>query len=142
MHAAEVSRAELVVMISAAAEGLPSSLSDPSEVEAYADKLQTAARFEVVRKGNVLLGLIAYYANDLSTRQAFITLVSVAPSARKCGIAGALLGAVIDRVRGEGFNSIALKVLIGNQAAKALYAKHKFRVMATDQVQHLMKRDI
>lgn len=135
-------RPELISMIAAAAEGLPPVFREVTAVEAYADKLLSAARFEVARDDDQVVGLVAYYANDLSTRQAFITLVSVAPTARKRGIAARLVSQVITRCENEGFKTISLQVLSNNAAANALYSKYDFAHVSTQDGQHTLIRTL
>lgn len=135
-------RAELISMIAAAAEGLPPVFREVTAVEAYVDKLLSAARFEVIRDDDQVAGLVAYYANDLTTRRAFITLVSVAPAARKRGIAARLVSQVITRCENEGFKEVTLQVLEDNEAANALYEKHHFYRVSTQDGQHTLMRTL
>ncbi len=52
--------------------------------------------------------------------------VAVAPDARRGGIAEALIGSLIARLRENGVRSLSLEVRVSNDAARALYEKLGF----------------
>jgi ribosomal protein S18 acetylase RimI-like enzyme len=72
-------------------------------------------------------GLVAYYCNDESTRQAFVTLVLVNPLDRGLGLGAALLSCVLSMARSRGFTTCRLEVARENEAAQALYRSLGFR---------------
>ena len=53
-------------------------------------------------------GLVAYYCNDESTRQAFVTLVLVNPLDRGLGLGAALLSCVLSMARSRGFTTCSV----------------------------------
>ena len=74
-------------------------------------------------------GFVAFYANDLATRQAYITLVLVDPRDRGAGVGRALTACVLDLARRRGFTSCRLEVARDNHAAHAMYRALGFRVI-------------
>jgi ribosomal-protein-alanine N-acetyltransferase len=59
--------------------------------------------------------------------------LGVVPSARRRGVAAALLGHWIGAMRGDGCRRLLLEVSARNQAARALYEQAGFQVYATRQ---------
>lgn len=55
----------------------------------------------------------------------------VAPHGRGRGVGDALVAAVLDRAAGWGAHRLALHVVIGNDAASALYRRHGFADLGT-----------
>jgi ribosomal-protein-alanine N-acetyltransferase len=58
-----------------------------------------------------------------------VTNVAVRPSARRQGVARALLGSVIDNARARGFKIVVLEVRPSNHHALTLYESFGFRVV-------------
>lgn len=101
-------------------------LSSRVDIEAYAQKLAARSeRFEAWSDG-VLVGLLAVYCNDLDSRVAYITNVSVMPVSRGQGIASQLIARCVENVTVIGHAAIELEVDTRNQAAARLYEKHGF----------------
>jgi ribosomal protein S18 acetylase RimI-like enzyme len=76
-------------------------------------------------------GFVAFYCNDESIKQAFITLVLVDPRDRGLGIGSALVRRVLDLAKSRGFMSCRLQVAQRNGAAHAMYRSLGFRVVET-----------
>jgi len=74
-------------------------------------------------------GFVAFYCNDMSTKQAFITLVLVDPRDRGRGIGRSLVGCVLDMAKRRGFTSCRLEVAKRNDVAHAMYLSLGFRVV-------------
>ena len=74
-------------------------------------------------------GFVAYYCNDETTKQAYITLVLVDPRDRGLGIGQSLVACVLDQARRRGFTSCRLEVMRDNAAAQAMYRSLGFRVV-------------
>jgi ribosomal protein S18 acetylase RimI-like enzyme len=105
---------------------IPAIATYVKDVDAYADKIREyAERIEKWENGK-LAGLIAFYANDPSREEAFITSLSVSPSFTGRGIASELLERCHDFCQGKGFARLSLEVSPLNVAAMKLYEKHKF----------------
>ncbi|MGX6649009.1 GNAT family N-acetyltransferase [Maricaulaceae bacterium MS644] len=103
-------------------------LSTTVDIEAYALKIAAnAERFEAWA-GDSLAGLVAAYCNAHDRDSAFVTNVSVLPSAQGQGIAAQLIKACIDHARTAGFSQLLLEVNAANEAAAALYRRSGFLV--------------
>lgn len=97
------------------------------DLDAYLDKLASRAEILADTLAGRCRGFVAFYANNLTTRQAFITLVLVAPEARGVGLGGTLVKAVLSVCRGRGFETCQLEVRRDNAAALAMYRGLGFR---------------
>lgn len=101
-------------------------LSDRVVIGDYARKIATLAeRFEAWSAGT-LIGLVAIYCNDLETRVAHITSVSVLNKWAGKGIASQLMAQCIDHAKAAGMRKIVLEVAKENVPAIRLYEKCGF----------------
>jgi ribosomal protein S18 acetylase RimI-like enzyme len=74
-------------------------------------------------------GFVAFYCNDESSRQAYITLVLVDPRDRSTGLGQSLVRQVLDLAKRRGYRSCRLEVAKQNEAAYAMYTSIGFRVV-------------
>lgn len=101
-------------------------LSTRTDLQTYANKLQTrAARFEAW-DGTALVGLVAIYCNAPDLIAAFVTNVSVLPDHTGRGIAARLMSDCIEYVTELGFARLELEVSVDALAALRLYKRVGF----------------
>jgi ribosomal protein S18 acetylase RimI-like enzyme len=101
-------------------------LSGRVAISDYARKIaKLAERFEAWSEGT-LIGLVAIYCNDLKTRVAHITSVSVLNQWTGKGIASQLMEQSIDHAKAAGMRKIVLDVAKENVPAISLYEKYGF----------------
>lgn len=100
-------------------------------------RLQRRAMF-AARVGDQYLGLVGGQTAD---EQGTADLLSmwVAPQARRAGVGSALVRAVIDWAREQGFHQVKLWFTEGNEAAERLYLRHGFKL--TGERQHIRPND-
>ncbi len=98
----------------------------------YAKKIGARAWTFEAWSGDALVGLVAAYLDDRSTRTGFITSVSVAKEFMGSGIASTLLARCLARSREEGMVAIALEVSRESRAAIHLYEKLGFAELERD----------
>lgn len=99
------------------------------DLEAYLAKLGDRAEILSDCAGGRCRGFVAFYCNDQSTRQAYITLVLIAPDQRGTGLGRSLVACVLEIARRRGFGSCRLEVAKRNAAAHAMYGSVGFRVV-------------
>lgn len=99
------------------------------DLPAYLAKLGEHAEIVSDTAAGRCRGFVAFYGNNLETRQAFITLVVVDPRDRGTGLGKALVACVLAIARQRGFASCRLEVAKDNQAAYDLYSKQGFHVV-------------
>lgn len=107
------------------------------DVETYLARLGERAELLSVADGPRCRGFVAYYANDYASKQAFITLVLVAPEDRGLGLGRSLVTCVLDIVKRRGFTSCRLEVATANTTAQAMYGQLGFHT-----VEHRAGKDL
>lgn len=97
--------------------------ADPWNSEAMAGILATPGMRGLLgtRQGPEALALVRFAADE-----AEILTLGVVPSARRLGLGGQILDAVIDLVRRRGSRALFLEVAVDNTAARRLYAGRGF----------------
>src|SRR6266851_4700971 len=95
----------------------------------YLAKLGDKAEILSDSAGERCRGFVAFYCNDQTTKQAYITLVLVDPRDRGLGIGRTLVACVLDLAKRRGFTSCRLQVARHNEAAHAMYRALGFRVV-------------
>lgn len=108
-----------------------------TDLEPYLTKLGLRAEVLADSVDGRCRGFVAYYCNDLATKQAFITLVLVDPRDRGTGLGQALVGGVLDIARRRGFTSCRLHVAPDNTAAQ-----HTYRALGFSRVEDAGGKDL
>ncbi len=109
------------------------ALSDRVVIPDYAQKIASkATRFEAWSNGT-LIGLVAAYCNDLKTRIAHITSVSVMKGWTGKGIAAKLMSQCIEHAKAAGMRQVGLEVAADNVPAIKLYEKSGFAAGMLDE---------
>lgn len=101
-------------------------LSSRLDLPAYAAKLCRLARRVELWEGEVLVGLVALYANALPPDDAFISSVSLEPSWRGQGWADRLLDTACQLAQAAGLGGVSLELHCDNLPARRLYERHQF----------------
>lgn len=112
------------------------------DLDAYLRKLDQHAEVLSVTQGTRCRGFVAYYCNDLTTRQAYITLVLVAPEDRGSGLGRALVLGVLAICKNRGFATCRLEVRADNTAASAMYRSLDFVPISSRGDVQIMERAI
>lgn len=96
------------------------------DIDIYAQKIYNNADTFEAWHGEILIGLVAVYCNDVE-KTAYITSVSVNDNFINKGVASNLLKKCIGHVESLHLNEIALKVNILSDKARKLYEKFDFQ---------------
>jgi ribosomal protein S18 acetylase RimI-like enzyme len=96
------------------------------EVEDYVKKIAENAVVLNYYKNSNLIGFIAYYANDSSKKNAFLTMLMIDKSSRGLGLGKLLLNSSISDLSNQGFLNYKLEVLKKNTKAIKLYLSYGF----------------
>ena len=79
-------------------------------------------------------GLLSLLDRDIENKRFLMDGIFVAHDARGQGVGSALLHAIMTEGRARGYPSLRLDVIDTNPRAKALYARHGFQTLKTDQL--------
>jgi len=109
------------------------------DLEAYLAKLADRAEILSDNVAGRCRGFVAFYCNDESTKQAYITLALVDPRDRGLGIGRALVACVLDLARRRGFTSCRLEVAKHNEVVHAMFLSMGFRVVEERAHKHLFE---
>lgn len=101
------------------------------DLDNYANKLFSHAIIFEASTNNKLIGLVAGYFNDHSTRCGYITNVSVISDYQSCGIASNLIKKCLSYSRTVGFEAIKLSVHKKNVKAVQFYLRNGFQQLET-----------
>jgi ribosomal protein S18 acetylase RimI-like enzyme len=101
-------------------------LSTRLELKNYALKLKKFAIHFCAFQNETLVGLLACYFNDPTTKIAFISTVSIIKEFQGKGLANRLLTTIKKYSINNGFNQIRLKVHISNRPAIKVYSANGF----------------
>lgn len=102
------SHEELSALLSIFGDFLPRRLSLNQDLEAYADKLAANAEVAYAMSGGDIVGMLALYANEKSSKRAFLPLITVLPTYRGQGIGATMLQRAIAEARSRNMKSVAL----------------------------------
>ena len=117
-------------------------LSSRTDLTMFAEKLVKYADFVVAKIDDKIAGLMAYYANDTESKQAYITSVSVLEAYRGNGLASKMLDAVIDDIASKSFKKVCVRTEVYNHSAINLYNKHGFVIEQKENSKLLFGQDL
>lgn len=101
---------------------------DVGNLNNYIDKIKNKAELIAHIVEGVCVGFIAFYANDETQENAFITMVMIRSDMRGRKIAGSLLTAVLENLKSRGFKFCNLEVRTNNTNAIKLYENFGFKI--------------
>ena len=111
-------------------EYLPYSLTEMRvDLDEYMRKIVAHACIDLaLSPDGKIVGIQAYYANDMVTRKAYATFFSLDPECRGTGIAKLMMQSLVDTSKAHGMSVIEGKVARDNVRAQTLYGKFGFSV--------------
>jgi ribosomal protein S18 acetylase RimI-like enzyme len=112
------------------------------DLDQYAEKLWNHAILLVARKNHHVIAFCAMYANDFSTRQAYLAQLVVAQSNQGSGVGQALLTRAIEIAKERSMTSLKLEVFNDNPQAIGFYKKNGFLVEEVNHLSQFMVKPI
>lgn len=110
------------------------------DLNAYVDKIMEKACIISVMEENVLLGFLAYYANDHENKNAFLSMVVISPSVRKMGYGRRLVDFFIADLILKGFKRCLTEVSVSNIKAINICKKVGFSQIGTKDKYLIMEK--
>ena len=104
------------------------SLQKKDAIEFFAEKFSKNAN--VIMAENIekkCMGFIAYYANNLESKTAYITMIATLPEYRGKHIGQSLMDYCKKDITAKGFSFIRLEVGKNNHIAQHFYKKNNFK---------------
>ena len=88
------------------------------------------------------IGFTAFYANNITDREAYISLIAVDQNYRKTGIGSVLLDFIFDDLKKHGLNIVRLEVYKNNNVGITFYEKNGFTYLcdAHENSQYMIKK--
>lgn len=111
--------------------------------DSYVQKLaEGAENFCVYNEEGKPIGFIAFYANNLETRTAYISQLVVKTQNQKSGIGKQLIERCFQEAKAKNMNCIRLEVRNDNVNAQQFYKRMGFIKESSKETSSYMKRDI
>lgn len=101
-------------------------------IDEYLVKIKEKAEILIHYIDGRCAGFVAFYCNDQQAKQAFITLLLVAPGFRGKKVASFLLDGLFSLARSRGFATCQLEVNNDNFVAITMYEKFGFRSVLSE----------
>jgi ribosomal protein S18 acetylase RimI-like enzyme len=115
-------------------------LSSIVELSSYANKLGSSAKFVTCRHNNMIVGVIAYYSNDI-TQQIYIPYICVDRLYQGNGIAKNLFNFLEDNICHD-YKEMVLEVRKTNLVAYNLYLTLGFTIKECEGEKFLMSKSL
>lgn len=96
------------------------------DIEIYVDKLLKNAEIILHYSNNVLVGCLAFYANDHINKKAFISFIGIKNTHRDKGLGMILLTSSMLYLKKNNFNEYGLEVIKKNENAIKFYLNQGF----------------
>ena len=110
------------------------------DLKAYSEKLYAHASFVVCSEGKDVKGFTAFYKN-VDAKQLYVTLICVDKQFQGQGL-GSKMFEVLESLKSEGFDTIALEVVKTNRIAYHFYKKHGFVELEDRGEKFLMRKTL
>ena len=100
--------------------------SNVKTLNEYAEKLITNAHIFICENNKLIVGAIAFYANDFVNNVSYIPILGISGNYRKLGIGKLLINSCLDYVLKMGISKVRVETWDNNDAAINLYKKSGF----------------
>lgn len=131
---------ESFLLLMKKADKLFTPISVRIDLKAYSEKLYAYASFVVCCEGKDVKGFTAYYKN-VDAKQLYVTLICVDKQLQGQGLGSKMLE-ILESLKDEGFEAIALEVVKTNQTAYHFYKKHGFIELEDRGEKFLMRKTL
>ena len=125
-----ISERELVDFIEISSNEFKPPLSHRMKIDDYCKKLIDKASLFIARENDIVVGIAAFYCNDQTEKQAYLSYFYVRPKNRNQGIGQMLLRKAILHSQTCGMKSMKVETWHDNRAI-SLYRRNGFRQQGT-----------
>ena len=125
-----ISKRKLIEFIENSSDEFKPPLSHRIKIDDYCKKLIDKASLCIRKENGIVVGIAAFYCNDQTEKQAYLSYFYVRPEKRNRGIGQMLLRKAILHSQTCGMRSMMLETWHDNRAI-SLYRRHGFRQEGT-----------
>lgn len=130
----DINHNEVVNFIMSIDDEFSPNISERYNIADYVKKLTKLATFIHVRtRSNTLIGILAFYANDIENHNAFISILGVKKNHRKKGVAKQMLTMLFKYLNTKEFETVSLEVSPDN-VARHMYESLDFKIIRTKSI--------
>ncbi len=107
-----------------------------------AEKFYLYGNVITLEDDGIISSFAAFYANDVVSCIAYISMLAVLPESRGKGLASRLIDTICITAAERGMKFLRLEVKKENKAANNLYLKHNFQIVEEHTDSYIMERTI
>lgn len=130
LERSECAMRRLISLLTKLDKGYVPPLSSRIDIEKYSSKLMENADVWVAVDQTVDVGVVAFYANNIKFKRAFISTIGITSSVRGKGLGDKLMNLVEHEAVRKGMRTLELEVSVKNYLAIRLYARRGFQQVA------------
>lgn len=108
---------------------VPRVLIGQDRLKEYLLKLLNLGRIIVAEEGNSIVGIAGFYANDLNSRQAYLSILSVRLDNARKGVGSAMCREIMNISRNAGMCTVLANVVSSNEQALSFYRRNGFKIV-------------
>lgn len=106
------------------------------DLSEYLDKLLTKGEVVGVYSRHEILALAAFYCNDETGRNAYLSYIAISQEMRKSGLAQNLMGQVVEKSKAAGMATITTDISPGRSQLMAFYVKFGYELQYPDNLRN------
>lgn len=101
----------------------------PNNISRYANKILSKATLVNEFDNHQLVGFLAFYANNVENKIAYLSVIVIDKNYRRMGLARKLLTKAVEMINNLDFKYFDLHVSESNNQAIDLYTAHNFKIV-------------
>lgn len=112
------------------------------DFESYLDKLHRFGTFLVAKDEENILGYAIMYANDIDSKEAYLTLICIKSEFQGQGVGSLMIKKCYEEALAAGMNTMRLAVLKVDQAQRGFYEKQGFSIVGGTEDRYSMLKQL
>lgn len=120
----------------------PHNQQKVNDYYAWAKKIIDNGHFLVFERNKEIIGIAAYYSNNIRTRIGYISLIGIKKQFQGLGFGRILLYELFSRIKKDGMSHIELEVDKDNNSALTFYLKNHFKIKTERDKTFLLQKDL
>lgn len=118
------------------------ALNDPNVIKRLSEKYAKFGKVIVLSSETQIVGLAAFYDNNESDKEGFLSLIVVRSIFQNRGLGRSLLDRVVYECRASGMERLVLEVDKKNVKAQNFYRKSGFKYQCESKVSFYLRKDL